>query len=48
MKLAQTLYEKGLITYHRTESTFVAKSFQEKAHEWIKNKYGENLYLFYL
>ena len=42
MKLAQTLYEKGLITYHRTESTFVAKSFQEKAHEWIKNKYGEN------
>lgn len=41
MALAQELYEKGLITYMRTESTFLCSSFVENAHSYIKTKYGE-------
>lgn len=41
MKLAQTLYEKGCITYHRTESTVMATSFVESANKWIEEKFGK-------
>lgn len=40
MRLAQQLYEKGLITYHRTDSVFLSKSFTEKARAYAKKKYG--------
>ena len=41
MQMAQKLYEKGFITYHRTESTMIADSFRKQANEWIVEKYGE-------
>jgi DNA topoisomerase-1 len=41
MKLAQSLYEKGFITYHRTESKSIAKEFKEKIKKWVIEKYGE-------
>ena len=40
MKLAQSLYEKGFITYHRTESKSIAKEFKEKIKKWVIEKYG--------
>lgn len=41
MSLAQRLYEKGLITYHRTDSTFLAEKFLNAAAQYIKKVYGE-------
>lgn len=40
MRLAQNLYEKGLITYHRTDSTNLSPKFIAQAHEYIKKSYG--------
>lgn len=40
MSLAQQLYEEGLITYHRTDSTVVAVSAVERVRDYIKAKYG--------
>lgn len=40
MKLAQDLYEQGLITYHRTDSVNLATSAVDAAREYIKNTYG--------
>ena len=40
MKLAQNLYEKGIITYHRTDSFFLADTFLKKAHKYIGSQYG--------
>ncbi|GIW65306.1 MAG: hypothetical protein KatS3mg093_285 [Candidatus Parcubacteria bacterium] len=37
MYLAQELYENGLITYMRTDSTNISKEAQEKARLWIQN-----------
>lgn len=41
MRLAQNLYEKGLITYHRTDSTNLADKFLRSCAVYIKDKYGE-------
>jgi len=41
MSICQKLYEAGLITYMRTDSTTYSIEFIEKASEFIKEKYGE-------
>lgn len=41
MSIAQRLYEKGSITYHRTDSTVIAASAITKVRDFIKNTYGE-------
>ena len=41
MSLAQKLYEKGLITYHRTDSVFLSAKFLSMAQKFIKKVYGE-------
>ena len=42
MKLAQTLYEGGHITYMRTDSVKYCKEFTDKAKGFITNKYGKD------
>lgn len=41
MQLAQTLYEQGLITYHRTDAVYVAGEAQTSARELIGRDYGD-------
>jgi DNA topoisomerase-1 len=41
MRAAQRLYEAGLITYHRTDSTFLAKKAITEMRSLIGEKYGE-------
>lgn len=41
MRLAQSLYEKGLITYHRTDSFNLSSSFVFKAKDFIEETYGK-------
>ncbi|MBU0978906.1 type I DNA topoisomerase [Patescibacteria group bacterium] len=41
MRLAQDLYEEGLITYHRTDSVALSQSSLKMARSLIKTKYGE-------
>src|SRR3989344_4433240 len=41
MQLAQGLYEKGVITYHRTDSVNISQKFLEKAQQFIRKKYGD-------
>lgn len=41
MQLAQTLYEQGLITYHRTDGVAVAPEAQTAAREIIQQDYGD-------
>ncbi len=41
MTLAQNLYERGFITYHRTDSLNLAKSAVSNARAYIKNEFGE-------
>ncbi len=40
MQVAQNLYEEGLITYHRTDSTNLADEAVLMAKEYISQKYG--------
>lgn len=42
MNLAQGLYERGLITYHRTDSFNLSSSFVFKAKDYIAEKFGQN------
>jgi len=42
MQVAQSLYEQGLITYHRTDSTNLAKEAVDQCREFIKKEFGEN------
>lgn len=41
MRAAQGLYEEGLITYHRTDSTNMAAVAVNKARNFIKDEYGD-------
>ncbi len=41
MREAQGLYEEGLITYHRTDSTNIATVAVSKARDFIKSEYGD-------
>ena len=41
MRIAQSLYEKGLITYHRTDSTHLAQSAVQKIREYIKKNFSD-------
>ena len=40
MKLAQELYEKGLITYMRTDSAILSQDFMEKGTAFLNAEYG--------
>ncbi|PIS15165.1 type I DNA topoisomerase [Candidatus Shapirobacteria bacterium CG09_land_8_20_14_0_10_38_17] len=42
MRLAQRLYERGWITYHRTDSTNLASMAVEKMRQWINSQYGRS------
>ncbi len=41
MGVAQSLYERGLITYHRTDSTSLSSAFVEKARGVIEKDHGK-------
>jgi len=43
MQLAQELYEKGHITYMRTDSTALSKGAQSKILSWITETYGKEM-----
>lgn len=43
MQLAQELFEKGIITYHRTDSTRVSDAGLRVATEYIVERFGQNL-----
>ena len=42
MECAQSLYEKGLITYHRTDETRTSDEFRAQASTHISNTWGQN------
>jgi DNA topoisomerase-1 len=42
MRIAQKLYEKGFITYMRTDSPTLSKQAQEQVIAHIKSEYGDN------
>jgi len=44
MRIAQSLYEKGLITYHRTDSLHVSKEARSAGEKYIKESLGEKYY----
>lgn len=46
MSIAQKLYEKGHITYHRTDSVNLSQLSLSLAKKFIESKYGENYYNF--
>ena len=41
MSICQTLYERGYITYMRTDSTTYCKEFIDKSRSFIKEKWGD-------
>lgn len=42
ISLAQTLYEKGFITYHRTDSLNLSNNFLRQAKKYLAAKFGKN------
>lgn len=44
MRVAQSLYEKGLITYHRTDSLHISHEAKKQGEEYIKENFGEKYY----
>ena len=42
MRVAQKLYEQGLITYHRTDSYFVSSKAIGEIRDWVGKTWGEN------
>ena len=42
MKAAQSLYEKGLITYHRTDSFYLSEQAISQFRDYIKSSFGHN------
>lgn len=42
MSIAQSLYEKGLITYHRTDSLNLSSQSLENSKAFIEKEYGKN------
>jgi DNA topoisomerase-1 len=42
MQLAQKLYEKGYITYHRTDSVNLSEKFLGESRAYIEKTYGKN------
>lgn len=44
MSVAQRLYESGLITYMRTDSTTLSKTAVDATSSYIKKSFGENYY----
>ena len=42
MQVAQGLYEEGLITYHRTDSTNIADVATAAARDYIRTQYGQD------
>jgi len=46
MSIAQKLYEKGHITYHRTDSVNLSQLSLSLAKEFIESKYGKEYYAF--
>lgn len=44
MKIAQTLYDDGFITYMRTDAVRIADEAVDMAQEWIIRKYGEKYF----
>ncbi len=44
MQLAQDLFEKGFITYHRTDSTRVSDAGMSVAREYLKEELGEEYF----
>lgn len=47
MRIAQALYEKGIITYHRTDSFNLSKQSLFEAKKVIEEKYGKNYWAGY-
>ncbi|MFA5431384.1 MAG: type I DNA topoisomerase [Candidatus Paceibacterota bacterium] len=45
MSIAQALYEKGLITYHRTDSLNLSEQAIQSTQNFINNKFGDNYHL---
>ncbi|MGI0484174.1 type I DNA topoisomerase [Pantanalinema rosaneae CENA516] len=43
MQLAQGLYEKGIITYHRSDSVYLNPEFVQSVRQWLADRDPDNL-----